>query len=76
MSPFPCLHSSFHVVVPLLPPYGHRYVHVLVQKMAVNADLGFLLAVVAFLSAEKTSIQLEVRELDRTPFNHVQGHSK
>ena len=32
----------------------------LVQKMAVNADLGFLLAVVAFLSAEQTNVQLEV----------------
>ena len=40
----------------------HRYVHVLVQKMAVNADLGFLLAVVAFLSAEQTTPQLEVTE--------------
>ena len=37
----------------------------LVQKMAVNADLGFLLAVVAFLTAESTNIQLEVRERDR-----------
>ena len=75
MSPFPCLHSSFHVMVLLLCPCGHRYVHVLVQKMAVNADLGFLLAVVAFLSAEKTSIQLEVRELDVAPFSHAQGHN-
>ena len=33
----------------------------LVQKMAVNADLGFLLAVMAFLSAEQTNVQLEVR---------------
>lgn len=37
-----------------------RYVHVLVQKMAVNADLGFLLAVVTFFSKGQSNPQLEV----------------
>ena len=55
MFSFPVLHSP-------MSWFHYRYVHVLVQKMAVNADLGFLLAVVAFLSAESTNIQLEVRE--------------
>ena len=32
----------------------------LVQKMAVNADLGFLLALVAFLSSGQSTPQLEV----------------
>ena len=66
----PHSHTSFHLLCTLyplfsplcllFPPHSCRYVHVLVQKMAVNADLGFLLAVVAFLSAEHTSPHLEV----------------
>ena len=37
-----------------------RYVHVLVQKMAVNVDLGFILSLVDFFSLEKEDLQLEV----------------
>lgn len=37
----------------------------LVQKMAVNADVGFLLAVVAFLSAGQTTPQLEVNHSEK-----------
>ena len=36
-----------------------RYVHVLVQKLAVNADLGFILALVDFFSID-TDPLLEV----------------
>lgn len=37
-----------------------RYVHVLVQKMAVNVDLGFILSLVDFFSLDQEDLQLEV----------------
>ncbi len=37
-----------------------RYAHVLVQKMSVNADLGFILSLVEFFSLSQPSAQLEV----------------
>ena len=37
-----------------------RYVHVLVQKMAVNVDLGFILSLVDFFSLDEENLQLEV----------------
>ena len=37
-----------------------RYVHVLVQKMAVNVDLGFILALVDFFSLKSADALLEV----------------
>ncbi len=38
-----------------------RYFHVLVQKMAVNVDLGFILAILDFIEID-TDPLLEVRE--------------
>lgn len=37
-----------------------RYIHVLVQKMAVNVDLGFILSLVDFFSLDQEDLQLEV----------------
>jgi len=37
-----------------------KYVHVLVQKMAVNVDLGFILALVDFFSLKSADAILEV----------------
>jgi len=37
-----------------------RYVHVLVQKMSVNADLGFILSLVDFFALREPDAQLEV----------------
>ena len=41
-----------------------RYVHVLVQKMAVNVDLGFILSLVDFFSLDEEDLQLEVSLLN------------
>ena len=47
------------------PPISHplmcRYVHVLVQKISLNVDLGFILSLVDFFSAEDEDALLEVR---------------
>ena len=40
--------------------FGYRYVHVLIQKMAVNADLGFILALVDFFSFKSYDPSFEV----------------
>lgn len=45
---------------------SYRYVHVLIQKMAVNADLGFILALVDFFSID-TDPLMEVSNY-RGPF--------
>ena len=41
--------------------FASRYVHLLVQKMAVNVDLGFILSLVDFFSLESGDTNLEVR---------------
>lgn len=46
--------STHHIAL------GYRYVHVLIQKMAVNADLGFILALVDFFSFKSYDPSFEV----------------
>ena len=45
----------------MLDIYFSRYIHVLVQKMAVNVDLGFILSLVDFFSLGEEDLQLEVK---------------
>ena len=61
----PCVHKCMQwgmCDIPLLmtPSTTYRYVHVLVQKMAVNVDLGFILALVDFFSLKSADAILEV----------------
>lgn len=41
--------------------HTHRYVHVLIQKMAVNVDLGFILSLVDFFSLNGSDPLFQVR---------------
>ncbi len=57
--------NHFKLVVTSITVYGivcvsFRYVHVLVQKMAVNADLGFILALIDIMKGSSADGLLEV----------------
>ena len=41
-----------------------RYVHVLIQKMAVNVDLGFILSLVDFFSLSGSDPLFQVHTVD------------
>ena len=52
---------AFMTMHEYLKSYCCRYVHVLVQKMAVNVDLGFILSIINFFSfMDQQDLQIEV----------------